>query len=81
VFFFFSKYAKLGVNTFVNVEKVERKFSGKSFSHGAHRKEILIYAFPEKELRGFSSNFHINVPVSDIYIYSHVRPTYFPEAE
>jgi hypothetical protein len=78
---FFLKCAKLGVNKFVNVEKVERKFSGKSFFHVAHRKEILIYAFPEKELRVFSPNFHINVPVSDIYIYSHVRPTYFPAAE
>jgi hypothetical protein len=33
-----------------------------------HRKEILIYVFPEKELRGLSSNFNIRVSVSDLYI-------------
>jgi hypothetical protein len=65
---FFLKCAKLGVNTFVNVEKVERKFSGKSFFHVAHRKEIWIHAFLEKELRGLSPKFHINVSVSDLFI-------------
>ena len=27
-----------------------------------------IYVFPEKELRGLSPNFHIHVPVSNLYI-------------
>jgi hypothetical protein len=33
-----------------------------------HCKEISIYVFPEKELRGLSPNFHIHVSVSDLYI-------------
>ncbi len=33
------------------------------------KKEISIYVFPEKELRGLSSpNFHMHVSVSDLYI-------------
>ncbi len=38
-----------------------------------HCKEIWIYVFPEKELRGLSPNFHIPVSVSDLYI-----PTFGP---
>ncbi len=34
----------------------------------AHCKEILIYVFPEKELRGLSPNFPIFASVSDLYI-------------
>ncbi len=33
-----------------------------------HYKEIWIYVFPEKELRGLSHNFHIHVSVRDLYI-------------
>jgi hypothetical protein len=33
-----------------------------------HCKEISIYAFPEKELRGLSPNLHIHVSLSDLYI-------------
>ncbi len=36
-----------------------------------HCKEISIYVFPDKELRGLSPNFHIHqihVSVSDLYI-------------
>ncbi len=33
-----------------------------------HCNENLIYVFPEKELRGLSSNFYIYVSVSDLYI-------------
>ncbi len=33
-----------------------------------HYKEISIYVFPEKELRGLSPNFHIHVSVSDLCI-------------
>jgi hypothetical protein len=33
-----------------------------------HCKEIWIYVFPGKELRGISLNFHIHVSVSDLYI-------------
>jgi len=33
-----------------------------------HCKEISIYVFPEKELRGLSPNFHIHVSLSDLYI-------------
>jgi hypothetical protein len=29
---------------------------------------ILIYVFPEKELHGLNTNFHIHVYVSDQYI-------------
>jgi hypothetical protein len=46
-----------------------------------HCKEIWIYVFPEKELRGPIPNFHIHVSVSDLYLYSHVRPAYYPAAE
>ncbi len=31
-------------------------------------KEMSIYVFPEKELRGLSPNFHIHVSLSDLYI-------------
>ncbi len=37
--------------------------------------------FQEKELRGLRPNFHINLSVTDLYIYSHVRPAYFLAAE
>jgi hypothetical protein len=33
-----------------------------------HCKEISIFVFSEKELRGFSPNFHIHVSVSDLCI-------------
>ncbi len=33
-----------------------------------HCKEIWIYVFPEKELRGLNPHFHIHVSVSDLYI-------------
>jgi hypothetical protein len=33
-----------------------------------HCNENPIYVLPEKELRGLSTNFHIHVPVSDLYI-------------
>ncbi len=33
-----------------------------------HRKEIWIYVFSEKELRGLSPNFHIHVSISDLFI-------------
>jgi hypothetical protein len=36
-----------------------------------HCKEISIYVFPEKELRGLSPNFHIHVSVSDL-LYSFI---------
>jgi hypothetical protein len=46
-----------------------------------HYTEIENYrgstAIPEKELRGLSPNFHIYVSVSDLYIYSQNRSTYF----
>jgi hypothetical protein len=45
-----------------------------------HCKEISIFVFPEKELRGLSPNFLIDVFVSDLFL-SHGRSTYFPEAE
>ncbi len=44
----------------------------------AHCKEISIYVFPEKELRGFSPNFHIHASVSDQYI-SRIGPPIFLE--
>jgi hypothetical protein len=36
--------------------------------HCLHCKEISIYVFPEKKLRGLGHNFHIHVSVSDLYI-------------
>jgi hypothetical protein len=39
-----------------------------------HCQEISIYVFPDKELRGLSSNFHVHVSVSDQF-------SYFPAAE
>ncbi len=42
-------------------------------------KENTIFVLPEKKLRGFSPNFHIQV--SERFIYSHDRSTYFPVAE
>ncbi len=48
----------------------------------AHCKEIWIYVFPGKELRGLSPNFHFRVSVSDLYtLFPRRRPTYFPAAE
>jgi hypothetical protein len=41
-----------------------------------HCKENLIYVFLFWELPGLCSNFHILVPVSDLYI-PHDRSTYF----
>ncbi len=35
-----------------------------------------MYVFPEKELRGLSSNFHIHVSVSFLYVNSHDQSTY-----
>ncbi len=45
-----------------------------------HCTENTIYKFPEKELPGLSSNFHVHVSVSDVYIPTG-RFTYFPAAE
>ncbi len=42
-----------------------------------HCKEIFIYEFPEKELRSLSPNFHIYVPVSDLYIPTFGPPSFF----
>jgi hypothetical protein len=41
-----------------------------------HCKEMSIYVFPEKELRGLSHNFRIYVSVSDLYIPT-IGPTIF----
>ncbi len=42
-----------------------------------HCNENPIYVFPEKELRGLSPNFHIRVSMSNLYIHSQDRSTYF----
>jgi hypothetical protein len=42
-----------------------------------HCHENPIYVFLFWELRGLSPNFHINVSVSDLYIYSQDRSTHF----
>ncbi len=34
----------------------------------SHNTENSKQIFPEKELRGLSPNFHIHMPVSDLYI-------------
>jgi hypothetical protein len=41
-----------------------------------HCKEVSFCVFPEKELRGFSPNIHIHVPVSDFLKYSQDQSTY-----
>jgi hypothetical protein len=43
-----------------------------TYAKPVHCKEIWIYVFPEKELRGLSPNFHM-LSVSDLYI-----PTFGP---
>ncbi len=41
------------------------------YCYFSHCKEMLIYVFPEKELRGLSPDFPILVSVSDLlYIFS-----------
>ncbi len=44
-----------------------------------HCKEIWIYVFPEKELRGLSPNFHIHVSVSDLYIPTFGTPVFLQQ--
>jgi hypothetical protein len=51
------------------------------FFNFVHCNEKPIYAFPKKELRGLSPNFHIHVSVSERFTYSLDRSTYFPAAE
>jgi hypothetical protein len=46
-----------------------------------HCKEISIYIFLEKELRGLSPNFRTHSCVCERFIYSHDRSTYFSAAE
>jgi hypothetical protein len=46
-----------------------------------HNTENSKQIFPEKELRGFSSNFHIHVSVSDLYVYSYDRSAYSVEGK
>jgi len=41
-----------------------------------HCKDISIYVFPEKELRGLSPTSNIHVSVCDLYVYSHHRSVY-----
>ena len=45
--------------------------------HLLYCNENHIYVFLFWELRGLSPNFHVHVSVSDLYIYSQDRPTYF----
>jgi hypothetical protein len=44
-----------------------------------HGKEILIYVFPEKELRGLSHNFHIHVSVSHLHIHTNGPPIFLQQ--
>ncbi len=48
-----------GIMFFICVSLVKKRL---------HCNENHIYVFPEKELRGLSSHFHIHVSVSDLYI-------------
>ncbi len=45
-----------------------------------HCKEMWIYVFPEKELRGLSPNFHIHESLSNLHIPTFGPPMYFPYA-
>ncbi len=56
--------------------KLIKSVSKKTCYFLLHCNENPIYVFPEKELRGLSSNFHINVSVSDLYVYSQDWSTY-----
>jgi hypothetical protein len=49
--------------------------------HRTHCKEISIYVFLEKDLRGLSPHCHIHVFVSDLYISTIGPTTYFPAIE
>ncbi len=51
-----------------------------STGRSLHCKEILIYVFSEKKLRGLSPNFHTHVYVSNLFIPT-IGPLYFPAAE
>ncbi len=55
--------------------KIQQTFSPTA-DFKRHRKEILIYVFPEKELCGLSPNFHIDVFVSDLNILK-ISPSIF----
>jgi hypothetical protein len=44
-----------------------------------HCKEIWIYLFLKKELRGLSPNFHIHVSVSDLYIFTFGSPIFLQQ--
>jgi len=44
-----------------------------------HSKEIWIYVFQEKELRGISCNFHFYVSMSDLYIPTFGPPTFLQQ--
>ncbi len=56
----------------------ERKRKYLTFQDGSqHCKEISIYVFPDKELRGLRPNFHIHVSVSDLYYIPTICPPIF----
>jgi hypothetical protein len=44
-----------------------------------HCKEISMYEFPEKELRGLSPNVNVHVSVSDLYIPSIGPPIFMQQ--
>ncbi len=46
-----------------------------------HYKEDPIYVFLEIKLHGLSRHFHIDVSVSNLYIYTHDLSTYFRAEE
>jgi hypothetical protein len=54
--------------TYVAHVRFVRDFWTRTQRAVVHCKEISIYVFPEKELRGLSPNFHIHVSVSNLYI-------------
>jgi hypothetical protein len=49
--------------------------------YSVHCKEDPIYLYTEMKLRGLVPSFHIHVSVSDLYMYSRDRSTYFAAAK
>jgi hypothetical protein len=69
IVFLFSVW-KVQVN-FTKIKKAWSSLHSPCSLHGfalMHWKEIWIYVFPGKEMRGLSPNFHIHVSVSDLNI-------------
>jgi hypothetical protein len=59
---YFFTFSSLSLSTLFSL------FSAYTVNLCLYREENPIYVLPEKKLRGLSSNFHIHVSVSDLYV-------------